>query len=506
MITFEIVLPNEKSAELIREWRNDPEVLHNSVSYHKPKSFEQFFPEFLKVYSHAYFIQNDGERAGLISFDEAEGSPFIRTVEVSILVTKPFQGKGMASQALLEIEAYLVKMGIEKVIARVKPHNLASLKTFQKAGYQKVAENELFLFEKILKTPLFKEPFIIAEAGSNWRVGTPQENLTQALKLIDAAKEAGADAVKFQTFKADSTYVENAGASNYLSNVGIKEDIHQLFKKIELSDELIFQLANHCSKNQIEFMSSIFSVEDFERIDPFVKKHKIASFEIGFAKLIQKVAESRKTLILSTGAATIGDVDWAFDYYKKSGGEALVLLQCTSHYPTELQDLHLKVIPEFKRRYGVTVGLSDHSLSVVEAPLTAIALGGMVIEKHFSLDPSLPGPDHAFALNPEELKQMVGAIRSYQEMVGLSLKKIFPVEEELYFFAKRGIQALRDIRPGEILVEGENIAVLRPGQRRLGLHPKFLSKIVGKFIVKSVMKGEGVQWEDIEGEDTSFVD
>ena len=165
--------------------------------------------------------------------------------------------------------------------------------------------------------------FIIAEAGSNWRVGSPGRDMKQAKQLIDAAAEAGADAVKFQTYRAETVYVPNAGMSDYLTKNGIRKSIIEIFRDLEMPYEMVPPLAAYCKKKGIEFMSSVFAEQDFNAVDPYVKRHKIASYEISHARLIERCARSKKPLILSTGAATLEDIDWAVRHFKKSGGRDL---------------------------------------------------------------------------------------------------------------------------------------------------------------------------------------
>jgi len=178
-------------------------------------------------------------------------------------------------------------------------------------------------------------------------------------------------------------------------------------------------------------------------------------------------ARSGKPLILSTGAANEDEIDWAVKTYCSFGGKELTLLQCTARYPAANASMNLLTIPWLMKRFGVEAGLSDHSRDPLCAPLAAAALGATIIEKHFTLNNSLPGPDHAFAVTPLELKGMVQAVRVVEEMRGSEVKVIDPCEEELRAYARRGIQAIREILPGEVFKEDFNIAILRPGNKRI---------------------------------------
>lgn len=338
--------------------------------------------------------------------------------------------------------------------------------------------------------------FVIAEAGSNWRVGTSARDLTMAFRLIDAAADAGADAVKFQTYRAETVYVSNAGVSAYLAKSGISKPINELFKSLEMPYTMIPKLAERCRKRRIEFMTTPFSEADFRAVDPHVRIHKIASYEITHPALIRLAAHSKKPTILSTGAATIEDIDWAVSEFRRHGGKNLLLMQCTAKYPAPFDTLNLRVIPELTRRYRVPVGLSDHSSDPIAAPVAAVALGATLIEKHFTTDRSLPGPDHAFAIECDELAALVRAVRGAEKALGTGKKEVLPAEKELRGYAQRAVQAIRPIRRGDALREGENVAVLRPGLRKKGMHPRFLAKAEGRPARRAIALGDGVKEGD----------
>lgn len=332
---------------------------------------------------------------------------------------------------------------------------------------------------------------IIAEAGSNWKCGTFEEDLKQGMKLIDAAKDAGADAVKFQTYKPETIYVQDAGKSKYLSEHGIEESINDIFEHLSMPYEMIPKLQEHCKKNNIMFMSTPFSIQDVQAVDPFVEIHKIASFEINHVRLLEHLFEKKKPVIISTGASTYEEIDFVVNLAKKYDVE-FSLLQCTSKYPCDISDLNLGIIPELKEKYSVPVGLSDHSIDPIIGPIMAVSLGAKIIEKHFTLDKNLPGPDHPFALEPNELKSMVIAIRNAEKAIGSNKKIIFPVENELQKFAKRSIQAIKNIKKGELLEEGINFEVLRPGNRIRGKEARFLEELRGKRASTDIMTGDGI--------------
>jgi sialic acid synthase SpsE len=334
--------------------------------------------------------------------------------------------------------------------------------------------------------------FIIAEAGSNWRMGTKTRDLSMAKSLIDVAAESKCDAIKFQTYKSETTYVSNAGKSDYLSNSGINEQITEIFQDLSMPYDMIPELADYCKTQKIEFMSTPFSVNDAKAIDPFVLRHKIASFEISHLRLIEFLAGTNKPLILSTGASTLEEIEWAVNYFYDNGGKDISLLHTISKYPAPLSSLNLKTISELEKKFNIPVGFSDHSRSPTIGPITAVSLGGQIIEKHFTLNNNLPGPDHSFALTPIELKNMVEAIRGCELVLGSNEKTILPEEFELREFAHRGLQAIKEIKENDIFKEGENIDILRPGKQKQGIHPKYLKQLSGKKSKRNISQGEGI--------------
>jgi len=340
--------------------------------------------------------------------------------------------------------------------------------------------------------------FIIAEAGSNWRMGTPQRDMAMGRALIDVAVEAGADAVKFQTYRPETVYVETAGTSDYLSKAGIKEDILDIFRDLAMPYEMVPELAAYCRELKIHFMSSPFSPDDFAAVDPYVEIHKIASYEISHIRLIELAARSGKPLVMSTGASNEEDIAWAIGHFRAHGGGELAVLQCTASYPAPLESLNLRVIPWIKERFDVVSGLSDHSREPTIAPVAAVVLGARVIEKHYTLDNRLPGPDHSFALLPDELKALVDNIRAVEKVLGSGVKNVQPVEGELASYARRGLQAIRQLAAGERLKENENFTILRPGKQPLGAHPRYIDRVEGRRLKRDLAVGEGIALDDCD--------
>ena len=363
-------------------------------------------------------------------------------------------------------------------------------------GFVSSPDARVFRHELLSEFWRKRDIYIIAEAGSNWRMGTAARDLAMGKTLIDVASDAGADAIKFQTFRPETLYAANAGSSSYLAEAGISESMDTLFADITMDYEMLPALADHADKVGVSFMSTPFSAADFAVVDPLVQIHKIASYEISHIRLIELAARSGKPTVMSSGAATLDDIAWAVDYYHRCGGRDLCLLQCTASYPAANSALNLATIPELSRRLGVATGLSDHSRDPVVGPVVATALGARVIEKHFTLDNRLPGPDHAFAITAAELRELVASVRSASEALGARVKSVHPLEEELASFAQRGLQAIRPIKPGDTLAEDENVAILRPGNQPKGVHPRHIGEIEGRPATRALLPGEGLRAGD----------
>lgn len=520
MARLELVLaqPINEHAELIFNWRNDPVTRANS--YHsEPKHWDSFREEYYSTYFlfpdlPPLFGQFEGEFVAFLHFDPVADFAYKgkgrrrRCCSISINLAPHARGKGIGSSLLKMIKFWIKQQGYEALYAEVKVDNLISQKAFLKAGFNKLEEcnvmidnsNEVSIIRYVAEfTSLEKIPskvFIIAEAGSNWRMGSYKRDLLMAKTLISIAAESGADAVKFQVFRPETIYVKNAGSSDYLKDLNVQDSMGELFSDLMMPYEMIAELHEECKRSNIEFMATPFSKADFLAVDPYVKRHKIASYELNHPHLLSLAAKSGKPLILSTGASTEEEIDWAVETFHQNGGAYLTLLQCTAAYPTPPSSLNLHALVWLKQRFKVDVGLSDHSECVASSAVWAVALGASVIEKHFTLNNLLPGPDHSFALEPLELKAMVTAIRKAEQMGGSYIKEVDPVEFELRNFARRGIQAIKEIGSGDIFQEGENIAILRPGRQPLGIHPKYIITIEGKRAARAIGLGEGIQFGD----------
>jgi sialic acid synthase SpsE/RimJ/RimL family protein N-acetyltransferase len=524
--------PIDSDARCVMDWRNDPDTLRDSF-HSTPKRWPDFLGEFCAEYCDdprfpPLFGLADGRRVGFLRLRHCP-DPRNRnrlTVEIGINIAPAERGRGLGGRLIAAGVQFAKDRGAEVVLAEIKPDNLRSIRAFEAAGFVRLdriekqvdaqIRCEVLRFECATILPLsLRRPdgslrqfgpglpcFIIAEAGSNWRMGTPARDRRMAQALIDVAIDAQCDAVKFQTYRPESVYVENAGTSDYLAGAGIKESIRDIFADLAMPYEMIPELAAYCEKRGILFMSTPFSVDDFAALDPFVPMHKLASYEISHRRLIEKMAASGKPVVMSTGASTIDDIRWALAHFRACGGGEVALMQCTARYPAPLDALNLETIPTMRALFGVPVGLSDHSREAVAGPAAAAALGAAVIEKHFTLDRRLPGPDHSFAIDPTELAAMVSAVRQAEASRGPGLKRVLAAEDELRLFARRGLQATRGIRRGEVLHEGQNFDILRPGKQRQGTHPRFIEKLEGARATRDIGLGEGIALSDVGLSDT----
>ena len=316
-----------------------------------------------------------------------------------------------------------------------------------------------------------KPTFIIAEAGSNH-----DGKLEQAKKLIDIAAESCADAIKFQAFKADKIF-------NTVKN----KDIVDKLKILELHEGWYKELFDYANKKGLIFLASVFDENSADLLDGLgVLAYKIASYELTHIPLLEHIARKNKPVILSTGMATESEVREAVECIYSTGNRQVVILHCVSQYPAEPANINLKSLLALKRIFECPIGFSDHTAAIY-APIAAVALGATMIEKHFTLDKSLPGPDHAYALEPDELKQMVTGIREVETMLGA--EEIKPAECEINEREwRRAIYAACDIPEGTIITN-DMLMIVRPSSEG-SLAPKYLKEVLGKIIKKVVTKGE----------------
>lgn len=347
--------------------------------------------------------------------------------------------------------------------------------------------------------------FITAEIGINH-----DGKFNQAIKLIDSAIDAKCSAVKFQLFSAETMYAENAGELKTAS--GQKVNIRDIIKTTELPTDWIPKLKKYANRNGLEFFSTVCSEDDVDKYQKYEPDaYKIASYEITHIPLLRYVARQKKPVVFSSACSTLQEVADAVDIFREERNKNVVLMHCVGKYGANLKDLNLNIIKTLKLAFpDLIIGYSDHSSEPLDAPIAAVTLGAKMIEKHITLDRSLPGVDHSFALTPNELKQMVNGIRSAEEKIkqrknfrintvvlGTSERKVYPIEKYVRNFAYRSIFTNRQIRKGEKF-NSKNISVLRPGDNKRGLEPKFYEIILNKHKAsRNIPPFRGLQWEDI---------
>lgn len=332
--------------------------------------------------------------------------------------------------------------------------------------------------------------YIVAEAGSNHN-----GNFEQALQLVDVAAEAGVDAVKFQHFKAAKLYPKTAGQSDYLNN---PRSIYDIIHDMEMPDEWVPRLGEYCCKKGVAFLSSPFDEASADLLEPYVPAYKIASYEMTHLPLLRHVARKRKPLIISTGTASLAEVTHALKGIRKNeGNEEIIVLQCTAKYPAPLETVNARAMVSLRDATGLLAGLSDHSRDPSLVPVVAVSLGACLIEKHFTLDRNLPGPDHAFAIEPLELKELVQRIRQTEQALGNGCKEPHPEEQELRAFARRSIFSIKEIHIGEQL-NTNNVAVLRCGKLGTGLEPEALDQVLGRIAVEPIPAETLIRMDDLE--------
>ena len=333
-----------------------------------------------------------------------------------------------------------------------------------------------------------KPVFIIAEAGSNHN-----RDLDQAKRLIEIAAEAEADAVKFQTYSAETLYSKKTPNPDYLEGKIEQQSVWQLIKDIELPREWQGELADFTRSHDLMFLSTPFDYKAIEELEALnVLAYKIASFEIVDLPFLKKIAETKKPIILSTGMASLGDIEDAVNAIREVGDIKIALLQCAINYPPPFEDLNLRAIKTLQQAFQVPVGFSDHTMSTA-IPAVAVALGACIIEKHFTIDRTMKGPDHRFAMEPDELKEMVKNIRDAEASLGSPEKVMAESEKNLHKLARRSIIAAKKIPKGKTL-EMSDLTIKRPGY---GIAPKYLDIVIGKVANKDIDEDDIITWDYI---------
>ncbi|MEQ1742881.1 MAG: N-acetylneuraminate synthase [Candidatus Nitrotoga sp.] len=328
---------------------------------------------------------------------------------------------------------------------------------------------------------------IIAEAGVNHN-----GDIELARQLIDAAAEAGADLVKFQTFNANRQVTRTAKKADYQNQTtDSKESQHEMLRQLELSAEMHKELIAHCAVRNIGFFSTGFDIESVDLLVSLGQDHfKIPSGEITNLPYLRHIGRLGKAVILSTGMATMGEIEAAIDVLEQAGTlrANITVLHCTTEYPTPMAEVNLRAMQSIHTAFGLAVGYSDHT-SGIEVAIAAVALGASVIEKHFTLDRNLPGPDHKASLEPDELKAMVSAIRNIEIALGDGIKRLTSSEVRNKPIARKSLVASLAISAGEIF-SAENLTAKRPGT---GISPMRWDEIIGRTAPRAFTADELIE-------------
>lgn len=327
--------------------------------------------------------------------------------------------------------------------------------------------------------------YIIAEAGDNHN-----GDFNTALKLVDVAKRAGADCVKFQTFVTEEIISKYAEMAEYQKkNTGKEESQFEMVKRLELSFDEFRKIKEYCDRVGIQFLSTPFDLKSVDFLNELgVPFFKIPSGEITNYPYLIKIAHTGKPVVMSTGMCEPDEMLAAINVLEKNGSGEITLLHCNTEYPTPLKDVNLYAMRTMKKMFGKKVGYSDHTKGI-EVPVAAVALGACVIEKHFTLDKNMPGPDHKASLEPDELGRMVKNIRNIEIALGDGVKRVSESERKNIAIARKSIVARRNIQEGEILTE-ENLAVKRPGT---GINPMQWMEVLGTRAVRDFKEDELIE-------------
>ena len=480
---FIIRLAEPRDVKNVFELSNDDTV--RAMSIHPEKieweSHVKWFENTLKNPAVLFYVAEtaDGDFIGQVRFFH-DNTDWI----ISISLVKKYRGKGLGTALL---KRAMKKSYLKNCVAYVEKGNVPSQKMFLSLGYKQVGTTELN--KKVYLMFRYSPIFIIAEMSAN-HCGDKE----LAKKIISAAKEAGADAVKIQTYTADTLTID-CHNPEFKLNGGLWDGkyLYDLYQEAYTPWEWQGELKEYADSIGIPLFSTPF---DFTAVDFLetlnVPMYKIASFEAFDYPLIKYAARCGKPMIISTGVSSLEEIQGAIDACKSVGNSDITLLKCTSAYPAKIEDMNLMTIKDMIDRFGpqgVKIGLSDHSMSIVP-PVAAVAMGAKVIEKHFTLDRTLGGADSGFSLNAEEFAAMVQAVRDTEKSLG---KADYTVNEQNRKFAC-SLYVVKDIKAGEKFT-AENVSSIRPSN---GLHPKYYEEILGKTAARNLPFGTALTLEDIK--------
>lgn len=330
--------------------------------------------------------------------------------------------------------------------------------------------------------------YIIAEIGSNF-----DGSLAQAKKLVDLAKEVGADCAKFQSFLPDKIIARDGFSSKSSFQAKWTKSVHQVYSDAVFPRAWHRKIAEYCRTKCIDFLSAPYDREAVDLLEEIgVPFYKIGSGDITFLSLVEYIASKGKPVILGTGASTIGEVEEAVNVIRSTGNEDIILLQCITGYPSPFHDANIRAMVTLGSTFQCPVGYSDHTPGSV-VPLGAVALGACMIEKHFTFDKTRPGPDHPFAMDVPEMAAMVRDIRLLESALGSPIKQVVPSESETVVLQRRSLWAKKDIPAGAVITE-DMVEPLRPAT---GILPKYIGLVIGRKARTAIKQGEPITWEKV---------
>lgn len=382
------------------------------------------------------------------------------------------------TESLLKNKSWYSKVTVPFIMDRITSVDIDDIVDFKFAEYL-IKEKNMFN----------NKCLIIAEAGVNHN-----GDINIAKQLVDAALEAGVDAIKFQSFKAENLVTKNAPKADYQKQTTGNGNQYEMLKKLELSYDEHIILKNYSEEKGIMFISTPF---DFESVDLLEKLdiplYKISSGDLTNTPLLKYIAKLNKPMIVSTGMANLGEVEIAVAAIKETGNDKISLLHCTSNYPTYYEDVNLNAMITLKNAFKLPIGYSDHTIGI-EIPIAAVAMGAKIIEKHFTMDKAMEGPDHKASLNPEELKEMVKSIRNIEKAFGDGVKRCNESEKSTQNVARKSIVASVNIKKGEI-ISYDNITFKRPGY---GISPMFSCEVIGKTTIADITADDFITFNNIK--------
>ncbi len=489
--------------DLLFNWANDKTVRENSFNSNKIK-YEEHVNWFQnKLNSNTcdifvFYYENIPTGKVIIDIENKEA-------KISYSIDANYRGCSLSIEMLKLLEIN-VELPINKFVGYVKYDNIKSQKVFERLGYQKVkCDNYIKYYKQLMRGFAFmnkmikvsnkivgsEQPvFIIAEISANHN-----GSFDNAVKLIKEAAKARVDAIKLQTYTADTITID-CNNKYFQIKQGTLWDgrtLYNLYKEAYTPWEWQPKLKKIAEEEGLIFFSSPFdkTAVDFLQ-DMNVPAYKVASFEITDIPLIEYMASKGKPMILSTGIATLSEIQEAADACKRVGNNQIALLKCTSSYPAPLEDMNLKTIPNLAETFNVVSGLSDHTLGI-SVPIAAVALGAKIIEKHFTLCRADGGPDAGFSLEPDELKAMVKSIREIEKALGTVTYDLTDKMKNSKAFS-RSLFIVKNIKKGEVFTES-NVKSIRPGY---GMHTRYYNEIIGKTAKEDINKGTPMEWKLID--------